>query len=94
MVRAKHRYIVTQIRINNRPDYEALSLDSQTLHNQIREKVHKLWGDYGAASILRLVVKYYNEKTHLCIIQVNHSACRNVSSVLPLMTLVGHTKIH
>ncbi|XP_063709131.1 uncharacterized protein LOC134837676 [Culicoides brevitarsis] len=89
MVRAKYRYIVAQIRCNNRPPMQPLSMSSEELYGNIKERIKKYWGDYGLSCLLRLHVKYFNEKTHLCIIQATHGPHRYVTSTLPLMTMVG-----
>lgn len=88
MVRAKYRYIVAQIRCNQRPEMQPLSISSEELYAQIKERIQKYYGEYGISSLLRLNVKYFNEKTHLCIIQATHGPHRYVTSTLPLMTVV------
>uniref|UniRef100_A0A336LZ22 Ribonuclease P/MRP protein subunit POP5 n=1 Tax=Culicoides sonorensis TaxID=179676 RepID=A0A336LZ22_CULSO len=89
MVRAKYRYIVAQIRCNHRPEMEPLKITSEELYSQIKTKIHKYYGDYGISCLLRLNVKYFNEKTHMCIIQATHGPHRYVTSTLPLMTVIG-----
>lgn len=89
MVRAKYRYIVIQIRCNNRSEFETLSFSSESLYGQLKEKIRKYYGEYGLGSLLRLNVKYFNDKTHMCIIQATHGPHRFVTSILPLMTVVS-----
>lgn len=86
MVRAKQRYILVEVRPNTLGPFH---LDSETVNKQLRDKIQHFWGDYGTACLLRLNVKYLNDKTRICIIQVNFDAARFVTSTLPLMTVVG-----
>ncbi|XP_058067319.1 uncharacterized protein LOC131216764 [Anopheles bellator] len=87
MVRVKHRYILVQIRCNDRPESEPVSISSAALQSYIRERVEKFYGDFGVASLARLNVIYFNAKTHLCIVQTRHGAHRFITSILPLLTL-------
>ncbi|XP_035793956.1 uncharacterized protein LOC118467512 [Anopheles albimanus] len=87
MVRVKHRYILVQIRCNDRPESDPVSISSNALQNYIRERVERFYGEFGAASLGRMNVIYFNAKTHLCIIQSRHGAHRFITSILPLLTL-------
>ncbi|XP_055629064.1 uncharacterized protein LOC129770341 [Toxorhynchites rutilus septentrionalis] len=87
MVRVKNRYILVQLMCNNRSDTDAFSLNSSQLNNFLRQKIEKYYGEFGVASMLRLHVIYFNEKTRLCIIQTRHGPHRFVTSILPLLTV-------
>ncbi|XP_053676146.1 uncharacterized protein LOC128726366 [Anopheles nili] len=89
MVRVKHRYILVQIRCNNRPSNAPVSIPSHVLLNYINEQVERYYGEFGVASMLRLNVIYFNAKTHLCIIQCRHGPHRFITSILPLLTVAG-----
>ncbi|XP_053664733.1 uncharacterized protein LOC128713886 [Anopheles marshallii] len=89
MVRVKHRYILVQIRCNDRPASEPVSISSHALFLYISEQVERYYGEFGSASMLRLNVIYFNAKTHLCIIQTRHGPHRFITSILPLLTIAG-----
>ncbi|XP_058121440.1 ribonuclease P/MRP protein subunit POP5 [Anopheles ziemanni] len=86
MVRVKHRYILVQIKYDNRPKDDAPKVTSKSLSVYLRKQVSKYYGNYGAATVQRLLVMYFNAKTHLCIIRTRHGPHRFVTSVLPLLT--------
>uniref|UniRef100_A0A182MN84 Ribonuclease P/MRP protein subunit POP5 n=1 Tax=Anopheles culicifacies TaxID=139723 RepID=A0A182MN84_9DIPT len=89
MVRVKHRYILMQIRCNNRPASEPVVISSQTLRTYIDNQVERYYGEFATASMIRLNVIYFNAKTHLCIIQTRHGPHRFITSILPLLTVAG-----
>lgn len=86
MVRAKQRYIVAEVRADKSLSFH---IDSEMINKQIREKIQQFWGDYGYSCLLRLNIKYLNDATRICIIQVNFDAIKFVTSTLPLLTVVG-----
>ncbi|XP_040157907.1 uncharacterized protein LOC120897250 [Anopheles arabiensis] len=89
MVRIKYRYILVQIRCNNREDTAPVTIESNTLLKYIRENIERYYGEFGIASMLRTNVIYFNAKTHLCIIQAMHGPHRFITSILPLLTVAG-----
>uniref|UniRef100_A0A182NIM3 Ribonuclease P/MRP protein subunit POP5 n=1 Tax=Anopheles dirus TaxID=7168 RepID=A0A182NIM3_9DIPT len=89
MVRIKNRYILVQIRCNNRSDSEPVSIQSSAIYRYLAEQVERYYGEFGSASLLFLRVIYFNAKTHLCIIQTMHGPHRYITSILPLLTLAG-----
>ncbi|XP_049293941.1 ribonuclease P/MRP protein subunit POP5 [Anopheles funestus] len=89
MVRVKHRYILVQIRCNERPANEPIAISSSSLYWYIMDQVKRYYGEFGCASMLRLNVIYFNAKTHLCIIQSRHGPHRFITSILPLLTVAG-----
>uniref|UniRef100_A0A182S853 Ribonuclease P/MRP protein subunit POP5 n=1 Tax=Anopheles maculatus TaxID=74869 RepID=A0A182S853_9DIPT len=89
MVRVKHRYILVQIRCNDRPSDESVAISSSAVYYQINTLVERYYGEFGSASMLQLNVLYFNAKTHLCIIQTRHGPHRFITSILPLITTAG-----
>uniref|UniRef100_A0A182WKP6 Ribonuclease P/MRP protein subunit POP5 n=1 Tax=Anopheles minimus TaxID=112268 RepID=A0A182WKP6_9DIPT len=89
MVRVKHRYILVQIRCNDRPASESVAISSQTLRSYLGAQVERYYGEFGSASMIWLNVIYFNAKTHLCIIQTRHGPHRFITSILPLLTIAG-----
>uniref|UniRef100_A0A1Q3F7A0 Ribonuclease P/MRP protein subunit POP5 n=1 Tax=Culex tarsalis TaxID=7177 RepID=A0A1Q3F7A0_CULTA len=87
MVRVKNRYILVQFMCNNRSETESLALTSRQVGTFLQQKIEKYYGEFGIASMLRLHVIYFNEKTRLCIIQTRHGPHRFVTSILPLLTV-------
>lgn len=83
------RYILVQIRCNNREDTAPVTIESNTLLKYIRENIERYYGEFGIASMLRTNVIYFNAKTHLCIIQAMHGPHRFITSILPLLTVVS-----
>jgi ribonuclease P/MRP protein subunit POP5 len=64
-------------------------VNAHKLRELIKSKVEKYYGHFGVASMLRLNVKYVNDKTKIAIIQVSHGPHRFVTSILPLITTVS-----
>uniref|UniRef100_A0A182J4T4 Ribonuclease P/MRP protein subunit POP5 n=1 Tax=Anopheles atroparvus TaxID=41427 RepID=A0A182J4T4_ANOAO len=86
MVRVKNRYILVQLRSNDKPEEEELFVTSRPICKYLEHQLEKYYGTFGAASMLRLYVIYFNAKTHLCIIQCSHGPHRFITSILPLLT--------
>lgn len=74
---------------DNRSDSDNINIPSHVIASYIKGKVEKYYGEFGVASLLRFGVKYFNEKTKLCIIQISHGPHRFVTSILPLLTIVS-----
>lgn len=56
--------------------------------DNLKKSIQKFYGDFGAASIANIGLRYYNEKHKLVIIRIPHGPHRFVTSVLPLLTKV------
>ncbi|XP_050075873.1 ribonuclease P/MRP protein subunit POP5 [Anopheles maculipalpis] len=89
MVRIKERYILVQVRCNDKPADESVAISSTTMYHQLCGQVERYYGEFGIASMLHLRVVYFNDKTHLCIIQSRHGPHRFITSILPLITTAG-----
>lgn len=83
------RYILVQFMCNNRSETETFALTSRQVGTFLQQRIEKYYGEFGIASMLRLHVIYFNEKTRLCIIQTRHGPHRFVTSILPLLTVVS-----
>ncbi|KAL9701480.1 hypothetical protein quinque_004921 [Culex quinquefasciatus] len=81
------RYILVQFMCNNRSETETFTLTSRQVGTFLQQRIEKYYGEFGIASMLRLHVIYFNEKTRLCIIQTRHGPHRFVTSILPLLTV-------
>lgn len=76
------------MKFNNRPKDDASRVSSKSLALYLRRQVSKYYGDVGAATVKRLLVIYFNAKTHLFIIRTLHGPHRFMTSILPLLTQV------
>ncbi|CAD7083297.1 unnamed protein product [Hermetia illucens] len=89
MVRTKNRYIVTQI-IPEKSVSAAATFSDAAITKSIRNNVQKYYGDFGSGSInVGFRIKYCNEKTKVTIIRCRHGPHRFITSILPLMTVIG-----
>uniref|UniRef100_A0A182QJD8 Ribonuclease P/MRP protein subunit POP5 n=1 Tax=Anopheles farauti TaxID=69004 RepID=A0A182QJD8_9DIPT len=89
MVRVKHRYILVQIRCNDRAEGEPVAIKSFEIYKYLMNELQRYYGEFGSASMLYIKVIYFNEKTHLCIIQAMHGPHRFITSILPLLKVAG-----
>nr|NP_648955.1 POP5 ribonuclease P/MRP subunit, isoform A [Drosophila melanogaster]AAF49372.1 POP5 ribonuclease P/MRP subunit, isoform A [Drosophila melanogaster] len=91
MVRIKNRYIAVQI-VPYTPT-QSLRLNDHSLTKILLQNVEKYYGVYGLAVIEQgFRVKYINDRTKMAIIRCLHRGQRFVSSVLPLITLIGDVR--
>ncbi|KAH8298656.1 hypothetical protein KR018_008961, partial [Drosophila ironensis] len=87
----QNRYIAVQIVPYNQTN--ALRLSDQALSKCLLQNVEKLYGAYGLGMIEQgFRVKYCNERTKIAIIRCLHRGQRFVSSILPLITLIGDVR--
>ncbi|KAH8379286.1 hypothetical protein KR009_004033, partial [Drosophila setifemur] len=86
-----NRYIAVQI-VPFTPT-KALRFGDQTLSKCLLQNVEKYYGVYGLGLIEQgFRVKYCNERTKIAIIRCLHRGQRFVSSILPLITLIGDVR--
>ncbi|XP_020815959.1 ribonuclease P/MRP protein subunit POP5 [Drosophila serrata] len=91
MVRIKNRYIAVQI-VPYTPT-KVLWFNDNTLTKCLLKNIEKYYGVYGLGKIEQgFRVKYINERTKIAIIRCMHSGQRFVSSILPLITLIGDVR--
>ncbi|XP_034105393.1 uncharacterized protein LOC117568692 [Drosophila albomicans] len=91
MVRIKNRYIAVQI-VPQTP-VQTLRLNDSTLSKCLLQNVEKYYGVYGLGLLEHgFRVKYCNERTKIAIIRCIHRGQRYVSSILPLITLIGDVR--
>ncbi|XP_022213712.1 uncharacterized protein LOC111068520 [Drosophila obscura] len=91
MVRIKNRYIAVQI-VPFTPT-QTLRLTDHSLAKCLLQNVEKHYGVYGLGVIEHgFRVKYCNERTKIAIIRCVHRGQRFVSSMLPLITLIGDVR--
>ncbi|XP_060655615.1 uncharacterized protein LOC132790886 [Drosophila nasuta] len=91
MVRIKNRYIAVQI-VPQTP-VQTLRLTDSTLSKCLLQNVEKYYGVYGLGLLEHgFRVKYCNERTKIAIIRCIHRGQRYVSSILPLITLIGDVR--
>ncbi|XP_062129517.1 uncharacterized protein LOC133841194 [Drosophila sulfurigaster albostrigata] len=91
MVRIKNRYIAVQI-VPQTP-VQTLRLNDSTLSKCLLQNVEKYYGVYGLGLLEHgFRVKYCNERTKIAIIRCIHRGQRFVSSILPLITLIGDVR--
>ncbi|CRK97799.1 CLUMA_CG011178, isoform A [Clunio marinus] len=84
MVRFKNRYILLQIKSDKK-----FKISTSELAGDFRRSIQKYYGDFGAASVQNLAVKYFNEKHKLVIVRLSHGPHKFLSSILPLSTKAG-----
>ncbi|ALC43165.1 CG14057 [Drosophila busckii] len=91
MVRIKNRYIAVQI-VPHTP-VKTLRLNDHTVAKCLLKYVEKYYGVY-ALGILEhgFRVKYCNDRTKIAIIRCLHRGQRYLSSILPLITLIGDVR--
>uniref|UniRef100_A0A0K8TL83 Ribonuclease P/MRP protein subunit POP5 n=1 Tax=Tabanus bromius TaxID=304241 RepID=A0A0K8TL83_TABBR len=86
MVRVKYRYVVVRL---DSPDPSSKFKDS-AIAKTILKNVEKYYGDLGIASLeTGFAIKYYNPQTKIAVIQNRHKPHRYMSSILPLITVIG-----
>jgi len=69
---------------------QSLRLNDNSLAKILLQNVEKYHGVYGLGMIEQgFRVKYINDRTKIAIIRCLHRGQRFVSSILPLITLVG-----
>ncbi|EDW41848.1 ribonuclease P/MRP protein subunit POP5 [Drosophila sechellia] len=91
MVRIKNRYIAVQI-VPYKPT-QSLRLNDHSLTKILLQNVEKYHGVYGLGVIEQgFRVKYINDRTKMAIIRCLHRGQHFVSSVLPLITLIGDVR--
>ncbi|XP_030385196.1 ribonuclease P/MRP protein subunit POP5 isoform X1 [Scaptodrosophila lebanonensis] len=91
MVRIKNRYIAVQI-VPYTPT-QTLRFSDQTLTKCLLQNVKKYYGVYGLGLLEHgFRVKYCNERTKIAIIRCLHRGQHFVSSMLPLITLIGEVR--
>ncbi|EDV96803.1 uncharacterized protein LOC6558426 [Drosophila grimshawi] len=91
MVRIKNRYIAVQI-VPYAP-VKTLRLNDHTLTKCLLQNVEKYYGVFGLGLLEHgFRVKYCNERTKIAIIRCLHRGQRYVSSILPLITLIGDVR--
>ncbi|XP_034480508.1 uncharacterized protein LOC117786399 [Drosophila innubila] len=91
MVRIKNRYIAVQI-VPQTP-MQTLRLNDYTLSKCLLQNVEKFYGVYGLGLLEHgFRVKYCNERTKIAVIRCLHRGQRYVSSILPLITLIGDVR--
>ncbi|XP_017128304.1 uncharacterized protein LOC108146723 [Drosophila elegans] len=91
MVRIKNRYIAVQI-VPHTPT-QTLRLSDHGLAKILLQNVEKYYGVYGLGMIEQgFRVKYINDQTKIAIIRCLHRGQRFVSSILPLITLIGEVR--
>ncbi|XP_034656627.1 uncharacterized protein LOC117893946 [Drosophila subobscura] len=91
MVRIKNRYIAVQI-VPYAPK-KTLGLKDHILSKCILQNVEKHYGVYGLGVVEQgFRVKYCNERTKIAVIRCVHRGQRFVSSMLPLITLIGDVR--
>ncbi|EDW79410.1 uncharacterized protein Dwil_GK20429 [Drosophila willistoni] len=91
MVRIKNRYIAVQIVPQTAT--RTLRLNDNTLTKCLLENVGKHYGVYGLGLLEQgFRVKYCNERTKIAIIRCLHRGQQYVSSILPLITLIGDVR--
>ncbi|KAH8342856.1 hypothetical protein KR059_000917, partial [Drosophila kikkawai] len=87
----KTRYIAVQI-VPYAPT-KVLYLNDNTLTKCLLRNIEKYYGVYGLGMIEQgFRVKYINERTKIAIIRCMHAGQRFVSSILPLITLIGDVR--
>ncbi|KAM8710434.1 hypothetical protein ACLKA7_017107 [Drosophila subpalustris] len=91
MVRIKNRYIAVQIVPEK--SMQTLRLSDHTLSKCLLQNVEKYYGVYGLGVLEHgFRVKYCNERTKIAVIRCLHRGQRYVSSILPLITLIGDVR--
>ncbi|XP_023307065.2 ribonuclease P/MRP protein subunit POP5 [Lucilia cuprina] len=92
MVRIKNRYVVVQI-IPHNTQTKVLHLKDHVLSKCIMSHVQKFYGVYGAGLLEHgFRVKYCNERTKIAILRSSHYSHKYVTSILPLITVIGETR--
>ncbi|KAG4073782.1 hypothetical protein HA402_001006 [Bradysia odoriphaga] len=90
MVRVKFRYVVVQIVPEDDNKKGGLAFTDLSIAQCIIKNVQKYYGDVGVAAIRSgLKCKYCNEQTRIAIIRIKHRPHRFVTSILPLIAVVG-----
>ncbi|KAH8384398.1 hypothetical protein KR200_003367, partial [Drosophila serrata] len=85
------RYIAVQI-VPYTPT-KVLWFNDNTLTKCLLKNIEKYYGVYGLGKIEQgFRVKYINERTKIAIIRCMHGGQRFVSSILPLITLIGDVR--
>ncbi|KAH8339813.1 hypothetical protein KR074_011157, partial [Drosophila pseudoananassae] len=85
------RYIAVQI-VPHTPT-NTLRLNDYTLSKCLLQNIEKYYGVYGLGMIENgFRVKYCNDRTKIAIIRCLHRGQKFVSSVLPLITLIGDVR--
>ncbi|KAH8407842.1 hypothetical protein KR215_006016, partial [Drosophila sulfurigaster] len=84
-------YIAVQI-VPQTP-VQTLRLNDSTLSKCLLQNVEKYYGVYGLGLLEHgFRVKYCNERTKIAVIRCIHRGQRYVSSILPLITLIGDVR--
>ncbi|KAH8418216.1 hypothetical protein KR222_001067, partial [Zaprionus bogoriensis] len=72
---------------------KTLRLNDHTLTRCLLQSVEKYYGVYGVGLLEHgFRVKYCNERTRIAVIRCLHRGQRFVSSILPLITLIGDVR--
>lgn len=88
------RYIVVQIGLVHTKEGTLLKIPHEVIAHEIKEKVHQIHGDFGAAAIRAgFTAKYCNEYTRIAIIRARHGPHRFVTSSIPFVRKLNKEKI-
>lgn len=79
------RYFLIQVKTEKN---KGPKLSQHVIVASFKKHVQKYFGDFGAASIGNLCLKYFNEKNKMLVVRVSKGPHRLLASVIPIVTKV------
>jgi len=88
MVRLKHRYVISQALLDPVAGGAEASLTARDILAALRDKLHQVYGDYGARHASGLAIRFFDEHTLLFVLRTSRESETEVRFALALVTAV------